>query len=74
MLVELTVQLTTESVPLAGLLKLAGIADSGGQAKHLIQAGLVRLNGQEETRRGKKVRPGDVVEVLLEEAVLITVA
>ena len=61
--VDTTVELTTETVPLAGLLKLAGVAESGGHAKHLVQAGLVRVNGCEETRRGAKIRPGDVVEV-----------
>lgn len=60
---ETTVELTTEHVPLAGLLKLAGAADSGGHAKQLVQAGLVCVNGHEETRRGAKIRPGDVVEL-----------
>ena len=71
---ETTVQLTTESVPLAGLLKLAGVADSGGQAKLLVQAGMVQVNGCEETRRGAKIRPGDVVEVDSDPPARITVA
>lgn len=71
---ETTVQLTTESVPLAGLLKLAGVADSGGQAKLLVQAGMVQVNGREETRRGAKIRPGDVVEVDSDPPARITVA
>ncbi|MFS8836671.1 RNA-binding S4 domain-containing protein [Synechococcus sp. WC101] len=36
---------------------------SGGQAKQLIQAGQVRVNGEVETRRGRKLRPGDEVAV-----------
>ena len=60
---ETTVHLETESIPLAALLKLAGVADSGGHAKHVIQGGLVRVNGQPETRRGTSIRPGDVVEI-----------
>ena len=70
---ETTVQLTKESVPLAGLLKLAGVADSGGHAKHLVQAGLVRVNGETETRRSSKIRPGDVVDLDTDPPVRITV-
>ena len=44
-------------------LKLVGVADTGGQAKLLIQNGDVRLNGVVETRRRKKLNRGDVVEV-----------
>ena len=43
-------------------LKQTGIVGSGGQAKIVIQAGDVLLNGAVETRRGKKLSPGDVVE------------
>jgi ribosome-associated protein len=71
---ETNVHLTTESVPLAGLLKLAGVADSGGHAKHLVQAGLVLVNGHVETRRGKSIRPGDVVEIDASEPIRITVS
>lgn len=42
-------------------LKLAGIADTGGQAKLLIQAGEVLVNGQVETRRRRKVSVSDVI-------------
>lgn len=44
-------------------LKVAGVADSGGQAKHLIQEGLVSVDSDRVTQRGKKIRQGDVVEV-----------
>lgn len=44
-------------------LKLCGMAGTGGQAKILIQAGDVRVNSVVETRRGRKLRVGDVVEV-----------
>ena len=60
---DVTVTLQTPSIPLAALLKLAGIAESGGRAKHLVQHGHVRLNGEPETRRGAQVRSGDVVDV-----------
>lgn len=44
-------------------LKLNSIAETGGQAKVMIQGGEVKLNGQIETRRRKKLAVGDVVEV-----------
>lgn len=44
-------------------LKLQGIADTGGQAKLMIQGGDVRVNGQIETRRRRKLLAGDVVEI-----------
>ena len=44
-------------------LKLSGIAESGGQAKLLIQSGEVQVNGKVETRRRRKLAVGDVVEI-----------
>ncbi len=58
------VTIRDESIRLGQLLKLAGVADSGGEARELIVAGEVRLNGEVETRRGRQLRSGDVVEVL----------
>lgn len=69
-----TIELTSATVPLAGLLKLAGVVDSGGQAKQVIQSGYVCVNGEQETRRGTAIRPGDVVDIDFEEPVRITVA
>ena len=43
-------------------LKLADIVQSGGEAKVLIQSGYVNVNGEVETRRKRKLRPGDIVE------------
>ena len=45
------------------LLKLTGIAATGGQAKLMIQGGEIQVNGEVETRRRRKLVPGDVVEV-----------
>jgi len=45
------------------LLKAAGLAASGGGAKMLIAAGGVQVNGETETRRGRKLRAGDRVDV-----------
>ena len=44
-------------------LKLVGIAETGGQAKLMIQGGEVRVNGQPETRRRRKLSAEDVVEI-----------
>jgi ribosome-associated protein len=48
---------------LGGALKAAGLVGTGGEAKVLIQAGEVSVNGEVETRRGRKLEEGDVVEV-----------
>ncbi len=50
-----------EHITLDALLKASGWAASGGEAKLLIAAGRVSVNGQPETRRGRKLRAGDVV-------------
>ena len=57
------VKITTEFIKLDALLKFAGLADTGGEAKLLIQNGEVSFNGEVCTMRGKKVRPGDRVAV-----------
>ena len=44
-------------------LKASNLVGSGGEAKVLVQAGEVRVNGEVETRRGRKLKEGDVVEV-----------
>ena len=53
----------TPSLMLQDALKLAGFADTGGQAKTRIQAGEIRVNGQVETRRKRRLRPGDEIIV-----------
>ena len=58
-------------IRLGQLLKLAGIADSGTDAKELLATGAVRVNGEPEARRGRQLRPGDRVEAD-GEALLIT--
>lgn len=59
-----------ETIKLDQFLKLAQVVQSGGEAKHLIQSGAVQVNGQIETRRGRKLRHGDVVVVEGEELVV----
>ncbi len=50
-------------ITLGQALKVANVVGTGGEAKVLIQTGEVRVNGEVETRRGRKLREGDVVEV-----------
>jgi ribosome-associated protein len=50
-------------ITLGQALKAANVVGTGGEAKVLIQTGEVRVNGEVETRRGLKLREGDVVEV-----------
>ena len=52
-----------DHITLDALLKAAGLASSGGDAKVLIQQGGVRVNGEVDLRRGRKVRAGDEVAV-----------
>ena len=59
-----------EYIKLDQFLKLAQIAMTGGQAKAIIQEGMVKVNGEVETRRGRKLRHGDRVEVEGEELVV----
>ena len=53
----------TEFIKLDQLLKLANAVDSGGAAKTIIAEGLVKVNGETERRKGKKIHSGDTVEV-----------
>jgi ribosome-associated protein len=48
-------------VELQQLLKATGACDSGGEAKHAVKEGRARVNGEVETRRGRKLVPGDLV-------------
>ena len=57
-----TIEITTEYIKLQDLLKLAGLTYTGGEAKVMVQEGLVTVNGEVCTMRGKKIRPGDTVE------------
>ena len=51
------------SITLGRFVKLSGLAATGGEAKQLVLAGLVRVNGVVEGRRGRKLAVGDTVEV-----------
>jgi len=61
------VEIRGEMIRLGQLLKLAGLADSGGEARALVADGAVTVNGAVETRRGRQLRPGDVIAAAGEE-------
>ena len=56
------IKIDEEYIRLDNLMKFAGMCNSGGRAKFLIQGGEVKLNGEICTMRGKKICPGDKVE------------
>ncbi|MDY0404117.1 S4 domain-containing protein YaaA [Virgibacillus sp. 179-BFC.A HS] len=60
---EEKIAISTEYIPLGQFLKLANILDSGGMVKSFLQEQGVLVNGEEEHRRGRKLYPGDAVEV-----------
>ncbi|MDD3428888.1 MAG: RNA-binding S4 domain-containing protein [Oscillospiraceae bacterium] len=62
------IQIHTEFIKLDALLKVASLCSTGGEAKNLINEGLVTVNGEVCTMRGKKIRGGDVV-ILGDEAI-----
>jgi ribosome-associated protein len=69
--VEDEVQARGGMIRLGQLLQVAGLAESGGEAKALLATGAVRVNGEPEIRRGRQLVPGDVV-VAGEDSVRIT--
>ena len=56
------IHLKEDYIKLGQAVKAAGMTDSGVEAKYEIQDGLVKVNGEIETRRGKKLSAGDIVE------------
>ncbi len=57
-----TIHLKDDYIKLGQALKAAGMVDSGVEAKAVIQVGLVKVNGEIDLRRGRKLVSGDVVE------------
>ena len=56
------IQISDEFIKLGQALKLADLVESGVDAKYAIQDGLVKVNGEVEVQRGKKIYPGDTIE------------
>lgn len=57
------IEIETEYIKLDQLLKYSGIVQTGGNSKVLIQEGLVKVNGDVVTERGRKIRKGDIIKV-----------
>ena len=66
------VKIDTEYIALDKLLQLADVVGTGGQAKLIIQDGLIKVNDEHCDQRGKKIYPGDEVHVLIEPQTKIT--
>lgn len=60
-MIEISIRETDEFIKLGQALKKAGLVDSGVDAKMVIQEGLVTVNGQTETQRGKKLYGGELI-------------
>lgn len=56
------IAIETEFIKLDALLKFAALVGTGGEAKYVISEGMVKVNGEVCTMRGKKLRPGDRVD------------
>ena len=55
-------EITEEPIELCRILKFENMVASGGEAKHAISEGLVKVNGEVETRKRKKIFSGDIIE------------
>ena len=63
------ITIKTPFIKLDQIIKFAGISFDGAEAKEIIKAGLVKVNGEEELRRGRKLYKGDTVKIELEDEV-----
>lgn len=70
---EQRVEIAGDVIRLGQLLKLAGTVSGGAEAKALIAAGQVTVNGEPELRRGRQLHPGDVVRVGAEDLRIVVV-
>ncbi len=61
---KIIAELESEFVELYKILKFEGLSESGGEAKQAIAEGLVQVNGEIETRKRKKIRPGDQIDFI----------
>ena len=65
---DATFPIHTEYIDLLQFLKATGIAATGGEAKMLVDEGFIQVNGEDESRRRRKLRPGDRVDIALDPA------
>ncbi len=68
-----TIKIETPFIKLDSLLKFADIGGSGGMSKMIIQDGLVEVNGEINTQRGKKIYPGNTIKIFLEEEITLII-
>jgi len=66
------VPISDGAIKLGQFLKLANLIESGSEAKPMLAAGIVRVNGEVETRRGRQLQPGDVVAIAAQAARVAT--
>lgn len=64
------IAIKTEFIKIDQLLKFSGIADIGSEAKQMVLDGIVKVNGETCTMRGKKIRSGDNVEITGEDIII----
>lgn len=64
------IAIKTEFIKLDQLLKFSGVADIGSEAKQMVLDGIVNVNGEVCIMRGKKIRPGDLVEITGEDMII----
>lgn len=64
---KMTIPITTEYIKLDQLLKFSALAEHGAMAKEMILDGIVSVNGETCTMRGRKIRAGDAVTVTFED-------
>ena len=64
------IAIKTEFIKLDQLLKFSGVADIGSEAKQMVLDGIVKVNGEVCTMRGKKISPGDLVEITGEDIII----
>lgn len=57
------IKINTDFIKLDSLLKYAGITETGGIAKEVIAEERIKVNGEVCTARGKKIRPGDLIDI-----------
>ncbi len=74
MRVEQSIEIEGDVIRLGQLLKLAGAASDGADAKALIASGRVTVNGEPELRRGRQLHSGDVVRVGTDDLALVVTA
>lgn len=65
------IAINTPTIQLGQLLKKADIIATGGQAKHFLLDTCVKVNGEREIRRGRKLVPGDTVEIPGQETIRV---